>query len=655
MMNKVEIELFAKFKFISQMKANPSQDKLAFLSAKVDLEKNRYVYDLYKIENYKMAKLIQIKDSSSFIWESDDTILFPYTKNKSEERLKDDLYTIYYRYYLQTSKIEKAYEFPFPVTIIKSLGDTLVLQTSINEKDEQLFNSNDKNRKAYLKQRKLDVLYEDIDKIPFYFNGRGFINDSRSMIYLYDGKTKKLTRITNPGLEVSQVLISDDNKRIYYIAQPIEGLRVMYDNVFYYDIETNKTEVLYDKKEYSISFIQFLNKKLICAANDHKLYGLNQNDDFFEIENGDLKLFAEFGYSIGNSIGSDVRLGEQGQVVKQKDRIVFISTRNTHCELKALHCDGTTETLFSAKGSIEGLTIVEDKLYFVGQLKQRLQEIYAFNHGRDQQLTRLNYRTIKDYYIAKPKKYSISDKDREVTGYVLFPYDFDKEKTYPMILDIHGGPKTVYGAIYYHEMQYWASQGYVVVYCNPRGSDGKGDEFADIRGKYGTIDYDDIIEFLDYILKRVPQIDPARQFVTGGSYGGFMTNWIIGHTDRFKAAVSQRSISNWLSFFGTSDIGFYFAKDQTAATPVDDIDLMWQQSPLKYANNVKTPTLFIHSDEDYRCPIEQAMQFYSVLKYKGVDSKLVWFKGETHELSRGGKPLARIKRLREITEWFEKY
>ncbi len=654
-MEKVDIELFTKFKFISQMQASPAQDKVAFLSAKADVENNKYIYDLYKIENYKMAKLIQIKDNGSFIWESNDTILFPYAKNKSEEKLRKEFHSLYYRYYLEDSKIELAYDFPFPVSIVKVLKDKIILSSNISEADEALMTTDEKARNKYLKARKQNKLYEDINEVPFYFNGQGFINGLRSLIYIYDIKANSFELISDPKLKVGQILLSDDKKRIYYTAEPVTDLVALYNHVYYYDMESKETKAIYNGDKYSISFIQFLGDKVVCAATDYKAYGLNENDHFYEIVNNDLKLFSYYSYSIGNSIGSDVRLGGQSQVVKQDDRIVFISTRDDHCELHALNIDGTTEHLFSAKGSIEGLTIVEDKIYFVGQLKQRLQEIYAFNFGRDQQLTRLNYRTIKDYYIAKPKKYSINKKTHEVSGHVLFPYEFDKDKKYPMILDIHGGPKTVYGAIYYHEMQYWANQGYIVVYCNPRGSDGKGDAFADIRGKYGTIDYEDIMDYLDYIIKRIPQIDTNRQYVTGGSYGGFMTNWIIGHTNRFRAAVTQRSISNWISFFGTSDIGFYFAKDQTGATPIDNYDLIWQQSPIKYAKDMETPTLFIHSDEDYRCPIEQAMQLYSLLKYKGVDTKFVWFKGETHELSRGGKPQARIKRLREITEWFENH
>ena len=143
--------------------------------------------------------------------------------------------------------------------------------------------------------------------------------------------------------------------------------------------------------------------------------------------------------------------------------------------------------------------------------------------------------------------------------------------------------------------------------------------------------------------------------IYGGSYGGFMTNGAIGHTDRFKAACAQRSISNWLSFYGVSDIGYYFASDQTNAEPWESFEKMWAQSPLKYADKVKTPTLFIHSDEDYRCPLEQALQMYTKIKLNGVDTKMYVFHGENHELSRSGKPKPRIKRLKEIKKWFDGY
>jgi len=159
--------------------------------------------------------------------------------------------------------------------------------------------------------------------------------------------------------------------------------------------------------------------------------------------------------------------------------------------------------------------------------------------------------------------------------------------------------------------------------------------------------------FTDACLKKYPSMDKNDLFETGGSYGGFMTNWIIGHTDRFRACASQRSISNWLSFYGVSDIGVDFSADQNAAGPWSDPAALWEHSPLKYADRVKTPTLFLHSFEDYRCPVDQGYQMFTALLAHGIESRLICFRGENHELSRSGKPLHRIRRLKEITDWFD--
>ena len=161
--------------------------------------------------------------------------------------------------------------------------------------------------------------------------------------------------------------------------------------------------------------------------------------------------------------------------------------------------------------------------------------------------------------------------------------------------------------------------------------------------------------FCDAALAAWPDMDAEELFETGGSYGGFMTNWIIGHTDRFRACASQRSISNWFSFWGVADIGVEFAADQNAADPWNDPEKLWEHSPLKYADRARTPTLFIHSFEDYRCPIDQGYQMFTALIAHGVESRMVCFRGENHELSRSGKPSHRLKRLNEITGWFDSH
>ena len=298
-------------------------------------------------------------------------------------------------------------------------------------------------------------------------------------------------------------------------------------------------------------------------------------------------------------------------------------------------------------------------LCIIGFYQQNRSEIYLVHNP--EKLQRLTYFNSQNLSTVKPLPLTITSRfDREaVNGYVLLPPDFRQEAraSYPLILDIHGGPKTVYGSTYYHEMQVWANLGFVVCCTNPHGSDGRGNKFADIRRAYGQQDYDDLMDFLDAVLKTYPQIDSKRLGVTGGSYGGFMTNWIITHTKRFQAACTQRSISNWLSFCGTSDIGYLFATDQNKVKDfsLEDQKTLWEHSPLHYINNAVTPTLIIHSDADYRCPYEQGMQLHTALTALGVPNKLCVFHEENHELSRSGRIKAREQRLNLITHWFLQY
>ena len=214
---------------------------------------------------------------------------------------------------------------------------------------------------------------------------------------------------------------------------------------------------------------------------------------------------------------------------------------------------------------------------------------------------------------------------------------------------------TAYGYGYMHEFQVLANAGYVVFYVNPRGSEGYSEEFKDIRFRYGERDYRDLMEAVDYVLTHHPFIDPEKLGVTGGSYGGFMTNWIITQTSRFKAAVTQRSICNWVSFYGTTDIGYYFGPDQISGTPWDNLEQYWEKSPIKYVANIETPLLIIHSIEDYRCWLDQAFQLFTALKVLGKKVEMVLFPKENHDLSRRGRPKHRVERLKHILRWFNEH
>lgn len=242
----------------------------------------------------------------------------------------------------------------------------------------------------------------------------------------------------------------------------------------------------------------------------------------------------------------------------------------------------------------------------------------------------------------------------EVQGFLVTPPDFRRGRKHPAILQIHGGPRAQYAFTFFHEMQYLAAKGYVVFYTNPRGGSGRGETWADaIAGGWGDLDYKDCMAAADWLEKQ-PYVDSRKIGVTGGSYGGYMTNWMIGHTNRFRAAVTQRSVVNLRSMYGSSDIGWELEREFNGH-PWTNFENYEHCSPLPYFKNVKTPVLIIHSEQDLRCPIEQAEQMFVTLKVMGKTVEMVRFPEEPHGLSRHGRPDRRIARLEWIGRWFDRY
>jgi dipeptidyl aminopeptidase/acylaminoacyl peptidase len=277
-------------------------------------------------------------------------------------------------------------------------------------------------------------------------------------------------------------------------------------------------------------------------------------------------------------------------------------------------------------------------------------------HGEVQRLTDHNEAFFSQLKLGTLEHMPyIGAEDWPMDGWILKPPDFDPAQKYPLILQIHGGPHTQYGYGFFHEMQVQAANGYVVLFTNPRGSSGYGRDFSlAVRGDWGRVDSLDIMAGVDTLIAR-GYIDESRLGVTGGSYGGFMTNWLLGHNQRFKVGVTDRCVSNLASMFGASDVGWMFGDDDFEAVPWDNLERLMFHSPITYVKNIQAPLLIMHSEQDLRCSIEQAEQLFTALKYLGREVRFVRFEGQSHGLSRGGHPRLRLERLRHGLQWFEKY
>jgi dipeptidyl aminopeptidase/acylaminoacyl peptidase len=296
-------------------------------------------------------------------------------------------------------------------------------------------------------------------------------------------------------------------------------------------------------------------------------------------------------------------------------------------------------------------------VYLVNDFKH-LDDLYVADvSGRNERkLTNFNDALWKQLELADFERFSYkSADDWTVDGFLVKPIGWQSGKKYPLILSIHGGPAGMYGVDWFHEFQGYAAKGYAVLYTNPRGSTGYGQKFErGIVGEWGGKDYIDVMKGVDSALEKNPWLDAERMGVTGGSYGGYLTNWIVGHTDRFKAAVTLRSVANFVSDEGTRDGAFGHTAD-FGGDLFEKFELYWDRSPLKYAPNVKTPTLILHSDNDFRVPLEQGEQWFRALKKFGVTTEVVMFPRENHNLTRTGEPRHLVESLNWQLYWFDRF
>jgi dipeptidyl aminopeptidase/acylaminoacyl peptidase len=280
----------------------------------------------------------------------------------------------------------------------------------------------------------------------------------------------------------------------------------------------------------------------------------------------------------------------------------------------------------------------------------------------EKQLSDVSSAFTSSVELSEPERFTaVSADGSEVEAWLMRPTDFEEGRRYPVLLSIHGGPFTQYGDRFFDEFQVYAGAGYVVLYSNPRGSSGYSEEWGraingPIEGGpgWGTRDYEDVTAVVDTALERFDFCDPDRLGVLGGSYGGYMTSWIVSHTDRFRAACSERSVNNFVLEGGSSDIGWGF-KGIVGAYWFEAPDVYLKISPSHYAENITTPLLILHSENDLRCPVGHAEDLFAILRLLKREVELVRFPAESHELTRSGSPMHRVMRFEVILDWFERY
>lgn len=456
------------------------------------------------------------------------------------------------------------------------------------------------------------------EKIAFCANLTEKDDNRVNDVYMMTLSSGEIKRLTEQNGIFSSLSFSPDGKRLAFVGHEKEFQNATLDKAWMYDFEKGELTCLTEMLDVHLND---------AVAGDSLVGGVLPKPAWTKDGNGF--------YVIGTDQGST--------------GIYYIST------------EGLAYPVRLEKEHLNGFSLRPDETGFAASIALPVwpSELYdiALAEDKAKRLTGANEDFVKEHIISTPEELQFETVDGlTVHGWLMKPAVFEEGKKYPLILEVHGGPHAMYANAYFHEFQVLAAKGRAVVYVNPRGSHGYGQDFVNkVRGDYGGGDFGDVMAAVDHVLAHHDFIDQDRLGITGGSYGGFMTNWAVGHTNRFKAAVTQRSISNWISFYGVSDIGYFFTDWQLGADLFEDPDKLWDRSPLKYAERVETPLLILHGERDDRCPIEQAEQLFTALKKMGKNVRLVRFPNASHDLSRSGHPKQRIKRLQYIAGWFDSH
>jgi len=536
------------------------------------------------------------------------------------------------------------------------------------------FRYNDSHTEKDEKKKKEAPVYRHITRLFYRLDGLGFLPQDRFHIWKLDIASGKMHQLTKGRFDEQSPAVSPDGRMITFVSNrfPDPDIEPMGDDLFVMPINGGRERKIptpagpvaspsFSPDSQRIAYLGHQYLKDAWGVHNFHLWVVGVNG-----KPAAKDLVPKFDRQCVDQTINDLGEGHGNPTLywtPDGKRIYFTASDLGSTHLFYVPSRGGLPTRITKKNChVSGYSMNGRKRFFAANVVDLsnpgdLYLIPAAYHGdlKAERLTALNKQLFSEINFPATREIWFKAHDgTEIQGWLVTPPNFNRNRKYPAVLEIHGGPRVQYGFSFFHEMQLLASKGYVVFYTNPRGGGGRGETWAgSIVNDWGGIDYQDCMAAADH-LEKFPFVSKKRIGVTGGSYGGYMTNWIVGQTRRFQAAVTQRSVTSLESFMGSSDLG-YSDDVEFGGHPWQNREGYLRMSPLTYAKNIRTPLLILHNESDLRCSIEQAEQLFATLKVMRRKVEFVRFPEEPHGLSRHGRPDRRLARLEWILKWFERY